>query len=143
MKYVVQDNFKAQTKQGAIELQIGQVITLSKEKALKLLGEGKITPVERVAYKVYSEPLQAYLWVVADTEEMTALRSEGITEPVYTHKDIAEILKLPGPKEALKTIHETKKQFENSYIVSVWHGYRKKGGKENGDGRRQKSSSRD
>ena len=63
MKYQVLDTFTVKTSQGEIELQPGQVITLPHETAIKLLNEGKITPVEKVAYKVYSEILQAHLWV--------------------------------------------------------------------------------
>lgn len=42
MKYQVLDSFKAQTSKGEMELQTGQVITLSYDKAVRLLNEGKI-----------------------------------------------------------------------------------------------------
>lgn len=120
MKYQVLEPFKVKTSQGETELKAGQVITLQKEKALRLLSEGKITPLEKVAYKVYSEILQAYLWVVADDEEMKALRSaEGITEAIYTYPEIAELKKLS--KEDLKTIHRVKEVFEDSKIEQVNH----------------------
>lgn len=84
--------------------------------------EGKISPINRVAYKVYSEILQAYLWVVYDSvvydsEDMKVLREQGVTEAIYTRHDIAELKKLP--KEALKDIHRVKEVFKDSKIKHV------------------------
>lgn len=117
MKYIVLDSFKAQTKQGEIELQPGQIITLPTDKALKLLNEGKITPVERAAYKVYSEILQAYLWVIDTDADMSSLRDAGITEAIYTADEIKKLKSLD--KDALKELHKVKEVFENSKIEDV------------------------
>lgn len=42
MRYQVIEAFKVKTSQGEMELQPGQVIILPKDKAIKLLNEGKI-----------------------------------------------------------------------------------------------------
>jgi hypothetical protein len=117
MKYKVLDSFKAQTDKGEIELQAGQIITLPHDKALRLLNEGKITPIERAAYKVYSEILQAYLWVVDTAEDMGFLRSQGISEAIYTTN---EIRKLKGiSKDSLKEIYKVKEVFEGSKVEEI------------------------
>ena len=117
MKYKVLDSLKVQTSQGRMELQPGQVITLPHDKAVRLLNEGKVTPIEKVAYKVYSEILQAYLWVVETDQDMHSLRSQGITEAIYTYPEIAELKKLS--KEDVKEIHRVKEIFENSKIKEI------------------------
>jgi hypothetical protein len=78
MRYQVITSFRVDTDQGEIELLPGQIINLAQCKASKLLAEGKITPAERVAYKVYSEILHAHLWVVYGPEDR--LRAQGISE---------------------------------------------------------------
>ncbi len=117
MKYLVLEPFAVKTSQVKKELQTGQLITLSTDKALRLLNEGKITPAERVAYKVYSELLQAHLWVVETDQDMHSLRTQGISEAVYTRKEIKELRKLP--KEHLKAIHEAKELFPLSSIEEI------------------------
>lgn len=116
MKYQVLDPFKVKTSQGEMELQPGQIITLQTEKAVKLLNEGRITPVQRVAYKVYSEVLQSYLWIVDTDKDMHSLRGQNVTEAIYTAGEIAELKKMP--KEGLKEIHKVKEIFENSKVES-------------------------
>lgn len=68
-----------------------------------------------VAYRVYSEILQAYLWVVDTDEDMKALKaSDKVTEAIYTHD---EIRKLKGiDKEALKAVHRAKEIFQDSQV---------------------------
>ena len=117
IKYIVLDSFKAQTKQGEIDLQPGQIITLPHEAAIDLLNEGKIKPVEKTAYRIYSSILQAYLWVVDTHRDLHTLRGRGIKEPVYT---LDEIRQLKGiDKDGLKDIHKVKEVFEESTIVEV------------------------
>jgi hypothetical protein len=117
MKYKTLDRLKVRTLHGELELQAGQIITLPHNTAIRLLNEGKITPIERVAYKVYSEPLQAYLWVVETDQDMHSLRSRGIKEAIYTSN---EIKKLKGiDKDTLKEIHKVKEVFETSKIEEV------------------------
>ena len=117
MRYQVLETFKVKTSQGEIELQAGQTITLPHDKVLKLLNEGKIRPVERVAYRVYSEILEAYLWVVETDHDMHSLRSQGVSEAIYRPD---EIKKLKGlDKDSLKAIHNAKKAFAESTIEEV------------------------
>ncbi|MBT9169150.1 MAG: hypothetical protein DDT19_02504 [Syntrophomonadaceae bacterium] len=117
MKYQTLDIFKVKTLQGEMVLHPGQVINLQPEKAIKLLNEGKITPLEKVAYKVYSEILQAYLWIVDTDRDMHSLRSQGITEAIYSFKEIKELMKLS--KEDLKEIHRVKEAFPESTIEEI------------------------
>lgn len=44
MRYQVLDPFKVKTSQGERELKAGQVISLSHDKAFRLLSEGKLKP---------------------------------------------------------------------------------------------------
>mgnify|MGYP001117279343 CR=1 FL=1 len=117
MRYRVLENFKVRTTGREVELQQGQIIQLDKDKAIPLIEAGKITPIERVAYKIYSELLGCYLWVVGDDEGADLLRSQGVTETIYTTD---EVRKLKGlSKETLKKIHEVKTEIENSTIIDV------------------------
>ncbi|MEW6110069.1 MAG: hypothetical protein AB1632_13025 [Nitrospirota bacterium] len=99
MRYQVKKQFRVRTSDGEMELQSGQVVTLSKEMAVQLINIGKIIPIGRVAYRIYSEILQAFLWVVDTDEDMMTIRDKNITEPIYTAN---EIRKLKGIKENLK-----------------------------------------
>jgi hypothetical protein len=114
MKYQVLELFKVKTSQGEMELPRGQVITLPKDTAIRLLNEGKITPIEKVAYKVYSEILQTYLWVVDTDEDMHSL---GVSEAIYTHEEIRKLKLLY--KDSLKEIHKLKEVFEDSTIEEI------------------------
>lgn len=123
MKYQVLDTFKVKTSTGEMELQTGQIITLPHDKALRLLNEGKITPIEKVAFKVYSEILQAYLWVADTDQDMHSLRSQGVNEAIYTAD---EIKKLKGmDKDSLREIHKVKEVFPESTIEKV-NGHNKR-----------------
>jgi hypothetical protein len=112
VKYQVRELFKVKTSQGEIELQVGQVITTSPDRAITLLNEGKIAPIGEIAYKVYSELLGAYLWLVDTDEDRQALRSQGVEEAIYSHPEITEVRKLSP--DALKNIHRIKEVFESS-----------------------------
>ena len=117
MTYRVLTGFKALTDRGEVEVKAGQIITLAKDQALKLLNEGKIIPAEKAAYKIYSNILQAYLWVADTDEDMWALKNEGATEPIYTAD---EVRKLTGiGKEGLKRVHKVKELFEGSKVRGV------------------------
>jgi len=114
MTYRVLTKFKALTDRGEMEVQAGQIITLEQEKALGLLNDGKIIPTEKVAYRIYSEILEAFLWVVDTDEDMKSLRDRNITEPIYTAD---EIRKLKGiDREDFKGVQKVKEVFENSKI---------------------------
>jgi hypothetical protein len=114
MRYQVKKQFRVRTSDGEVELQPGQVITLSRENAVQLITTGKIMPIGRVAYRIYSEILQAFLWVVDTDEDMKALRGKNVTEPIYTADEIRKLKSTS--KEGLKTIHEAKKIFEDSKV---------------------------
>lgn len=117
MKYIMLDSFKAQTRQGETELKAGQIITLPHEIAIRLLNAGLITPVGRVAYRIYSNIFEAFLWVVQDDAGADKLRAEGISEPIYTGHEIAELRGLD--REGLGAVHNVKTVFDESQIKSV------------------------
>ena len=76
MKCLVLEPF--QTKRG--EMPAGQVVSLSKEAAIRLINEGKVEPLDRIAVKIYSSILGAYLWVIQDKADGEALKSsEGVS----------------------------------------------------------------
>lgn len=117
MTYKVLTSFQARTDRGEMEIQAGQIVTLAKDQAIKLINEGKIIPIGKVAYKIYSNILQAYLWVVDTDEDMWALQNEGATEPIYAAD---EVQKLKGiSKEGLRRAHRVKEVFEGSKVRSV------------------------
>ena len=118
MKYQVLENFKVKTSRGELELEAGQIITIAHDKAIKLLNKGKIIPIEKVAYKIYSELLEAYLWVVDTPEVMEYLRaSKNIAEAIYTREEITKLKNLP--QDTLKGIHEIKEVFDRAIIEGV------------------------
>ncbi|MEW6163092.1 MAG: hypothetical protein AB1606_07260 [Nitrospirota bacterium] len=117
MRYQVLENFKVRTSKEELELQPGQIITLPHELALRLLNKGKITPIGRVSYKVWSEILQAYLWVVDTNDDMHSLRSQGISEAIYTADEIKKLKDLD--KNSLKEIHKIKKVFSESTVKEI------------------------
>ena len=117
MKCHVLEPFKVRTSRGEIDLLPGQIITLDKDKAIKLLKEGKIIPTNNIAYKIYSNILQAFLWVVDTDDDMWALKKEGVTDPIYTAD---EVRKLKGiSKEGLKRVHRVKEVFEGSKVRNM------------------------
>ena len=120
MTFKILKDFEAETPSGALTLKEGQKVKLSKEEAIPLIEEGKITPIERVAYKVYSEILQAYLWVVDTDRDMLPLRSQGVSEAIYTVDEI-KILKSLG-KDSLKEIHKVKEVFPESTVEELKDG---------------------
>ncbi|MEW6214968.1 MAG: hypothetical protein AB1478_07195 [Nitrospirota bacterium] len=71
----------------------------------------------RVLVKVYSELLGCYLWIVADDEDMHSLRSQGVSEAIYTQDEIKELRKLC--KEDLKELHKVKEVFPESKVEEI------------------------
>ena len=114
MRYQVKKPFKVRTSDGEMELQPGQVVTLSKETAVQLINTGKIIPIGRVAYRIYSEILEAFLWVVDTEKDMRTLRDRNITEPIYKADEIRQFKGIT--KEDLKKIHKVKEVFEKSKV---------------------------
>ena len=117
MRYKVLKEMDVETPEGIMTLTPEQVINLSKEEAIPLIEDGTITPIERVAYRVYSEILQAYLWVADTDEDMHTLRGQGVTEVIYSKDEIRKLRKLS--KKDLKAIHEVKIAFPESSIENI------------------------
>jgi predicted DNA-binding antitoxin AbrB/MazE fold protein len=117
MTFKVLKGFEVETPSGTVTLKEGQRVRLSNEEAIPLLNEGKITSIEKVACKVYSELLETYLWVVDTDQDMGNLKSQGVSEAIYSHD---EIRKLKGlSKDSLKEIHKVKEVFEDSKIEEI------------------------
>jgi hypothetical protein len=79
---------------------------------MRYLHNGKILQADEesikmksryIAVKLWSEPLQAHLWVVADEEDVKAFRSQGITEEIYTADEIQKLNGIDG--NSLKALH--------------------------------------
>jgi len=191
MRYQVLHSFKVKTSQGEMQLQLGQVITLPHDKAIRLLNEGKVKPVKdvmanefhslckwlegfdlgseeikerlpalyqdlrdaiaemdscfvnedlqgflkaiskirqiytdalfccgrRVVVKIYSQLLEAYLWVVVDSRDVKALRPQGVIEPVYTPDEIARLKGLPT--DGIRLTHRAKQTFLDGTIIKT------------------------
>ncbi len=74
--------------------------------------------VERVAYRIYSETLACFLWVVAEEADMKTLRAtRNITEVIYTDADIQKLRSID--KEVLKAVHRVKEVFPLSLIEEI------------------------
>ncbi len=116
MKYQVIEPFMAKTTQSEKELQFGQIVILSLEKALDLLNKGKIIPMGSVAVRIYSEILGTCLWVVLNDGDKRSLKSRGNNDPVYTATEIRN-LRGAGVEE-LKNIHDIKVIFPDSEVES-------------------------
>jgi hypothetical protein len=117
MTFEVLNKFETETPEGIFMLKEGQKVRLSKEEAIPLIQDGLIQPIEKVAYRIYSEILQAYLWVVDTDNDMHSLRTKCIAEAIYTRREIKELKKLP--KEDLKEIHKIKEVFPISNIEEI------------------------
>lgn len=87
------------------------------ERIKQLYAEALFRTGRKIAVRVWSEPLQTHLWIVADDEDIKALRSQDITEAIYT---ASEIQKLKGmERDSLKAIHQVKKTFPESAIEEI------------------------
>jgi hypothetical protein len=53
--------------------------------------ENKKNMRSHIAVKVWSESLQAHLWIVADKDDIVAFRFQGITGSIYTTDEIREL----------------------------------------------------
>ena len=56
-----------------------------------------------VAVKVWSEPMQAQICVVADEEDAEVFRTHGITDKIYTANEIQTLNCLD--RDSLKALH--------------------------------------
>lgn len=118
MTFEILKEFETETSEGTLMLKEGQKVRLSKEEAMPLIQDGLIQPIEKVAYRVYSNILQGYLWVVADGEDREVLKaSQDITEAIYSQDEIKELRGLS--KEDLREIHKIKETFPESTIEQI------------------------
>jgi hypothetical protein len=65
--------------------------------------ESKKSMRSHIAVKVWSESLQAHLWIVAYKDDIVAFRFQGITEPIYTTDEIRELKGIDS--NLLKIVH--------------------------------------
>jgi len=117
MTFEVLKEFETETPEGTLMLKEGQKVKLSKEEAIPLIQDGLIQPIEKVAYRIYSEVLQAYLWVVDTDEDMHSLRSQGVKEAIYIQHETTKLKELS--KEELNEIHKVKETFSESTVEEI------------------------
>lgn len=90
----------------------------SRKQEGQISTEGKTSPIGKVAYRVYSEILQAHLWVVDTDEDMHSLTaSQGVSEAIYTAGEIKKLKCLS--KDSLREIHKVKEVFPESKIEEI------------------------
>ncbi len=76
---------------------------LYEEEILRTSEESISSEKKRIAVKVWSEPLQAHLWVVAGEEDIEVFRSCGLKEAIYTADEIRNLKGIDN--DSLMTIH--------------------------------------
>lgn len=109
-----EENKDSQFTRFIMQLQPGQEIILPRETALKLINMGRVVPITKVAFRIFSEALGDHLWIITDENEAEVLRTSGVLEAIYTED---EIRKLRGmPKAMLKTVHKAKTIFPSSTV---------------------------
>ncbi|PIQ93489.1 MAG: hypothetical protein COV68_09655, partial [Nitrospirae bacterium CG11_big_fil_rev_8_21_14_0_20_41_14] len=86
-------------------------------KVRELYTEALFKDGRRVAVKVWSEILHAYLWVVETDKDMHSLSSQGASEAIYTADEIKRLKGLS--KDSLEEIHRIKETFEDSRIEEI------------------------
>ncbi len=119
MKFRISETIKLKTSKGKLELQPGQVVTLPADIALELVNDGRIAPIGKAIYKIYSKILDDFLWIVANEKELRDLIAEGVQDAIYIHNDIE---KLDGiSKEGLKAVHKIKRVFPGSTVEDIKH----------------------
>jgi hypothetical protein len=115
MRFKVLDRLKVSTPQGERELDPGQIISLPKEKAIRLLNEGRIDPVGKFALKLYSSILEAHIWVVNDSLDWQNLLATG--DAVYDIQEIIELKISNLNPEELRAVNNTKKAFQGTRVL--------------------------
>ena len=84
---------------------------------LKTLYAEALSARRKVGVKVYSEILGCYLWIVRSDEDMHFLRSQGVTETIYTQDEIRRLKGLD--RDSLKEIHKVKEAFPESKVEEI------------------------
>jgi hypothetical protein len=112
------ESLTIRTEEGDQVLPPGKKVALSVEKAAPLITGGKLIPLGKVAYKIFSGILQANIWLVADEEDRKALRkSLGAAEAIYT---VDEIRMMKGmDADSLRRIHAAKKIFDCATVIEI------------------------
>jgi hypothetical protein len=115
MTFNVLEDINIETPEGLVTLNKGQIIKLSKDEAIPFIEAGIIAPIEQVAYKVYSDSLGCYLWIVESPEHKKGLRGQNITEAIYTFQE-TQLLK-GTDRELLNAVQQIKKIFKDSEVT--------------------------
>ncbi len=117
MKFRISETIKLKTSKGKLELKPGQVVTLPADVALELVNDGRIAPIGKAIYKIYSKILDDFLWIVANEKDLRDLIAEGVQDAIYIHNDIKQLEAIS--KEGLKAIHKIKKAFPGATIEDI------------------------
>jgi hypothetical protein len=116
MKYHVLETIKLKTSKGEIELHPEQVTALQENIAIQLLNQGKITPVGKASYRIYSKALDDYLWIAATERGLQELVDEGVEDAIYTQEEVSKLMGEGVTKEGLVAIHKIKKTFPGQLL---------------------------
>ena len=119
MKCNVLKTVKLKTSRGKLELQQGQVVALHNDIAIRLINEGRIVPIGKVTYKIYSKILDDYIWIAATERECQGLVAEGIKEVIYTQEEANKLMANKVSKDGLRAIHKIKKNFPGASIQDI------------------------
>ena len=119
MKYRVLEPIKLKTSKGEIELHPEQVTALHNNVAVKLLNQGKITPVGKASYRIYSKILEDYLWIVTTDKARKELIAEGVKDAIYTQEEVSNLIDEGISEEGLKAIHKVKSTFTESSVMDI------------------------
>ena len=119
MKCNVLKTVKLKTSRGKLELQQGQVVSLHNDIAIRLINEGRIVPIGKVTYKIYSKILDDYIWIAATERECQGLVAEGIKEVIYTQEEANKLMANKVSKDGLRAIHKIKKNFPGASIQDI------------------------
>ncbi|MDA8085712.1 MAG: hypothetical protein M0Z75_03345 [Nitrospiraceae bacterium] len=82
-------------------------------------GNG-VETAPRMAVKIHSRILDAYLWVVQNEADRKAL--QGVSEPVYAADEIHKLHAQKPSPEALRRVHEVKQAFPGAIVREVKPG---------------------
>ncbi len=73
------------------------------EKTIRANDESKNRKRSHIAVKVWSELLQAHLWIVADDKDIELFRTHGLRGEIYTSAEIQNINCMDS--DSLKALH--------------------------------------
>lgn len=119
MNYRVLVILNLKTSKGEIALHPEQVVALNNDVAIKLLNQGKITPVGKASYRIYSKTLDDYLWIVATERGLQELVDEGVKDAIYTQKEVSTLMGEGVTKSGLVAIHKIKKAFSGATVEDI------------------------